>query len=46
MMTKGDRALLMHPRKFISDETPVQHDAVQDEQWLLGQRLRTGIDLQ
>ena len=44
MTTKGDRALLMHPHKFISNETPVQHDAAQDEQWLQGQRLRMGID--
>jgi hypothetical protein len=46
MTTKSDRALLMHPHKFISDETPVRHDAAQDEQWLQGQRLRMGIDLQ
>jgi hypothetical protein len=46
MTTKGDRALLMHPRKFISNEAPVQNDAAQDEQWLLGQRLRMGMDLQ
>jgi len=46
MTTKGDRALLMHPHRFISNETPVQHDAAQDEQWLQGQRLRMGIDLQ
>jgi hypothetical protein len=44
MTTKGDRALLMHPHKFISNETPVQQDAAQDEQWLQGQRLRMGID--
>ncbi len=44
MTTKGDRALLTHPRKFISDEAPVQNDAAQDEQWLQGQRLRMGID--
>ena len=46
MTTKGDRALLMHPHKFISNETPVQHDAGQDEQWLQAQRLRMGIDFQ
>ena len=46
MATKGDRALLTHPRKFISDAAPVQNDAAQDEQWLQGQRLRMGIDLQ
>jgi hypothetical protein len=46
MLTKGDRALLMHPHKFISDEAPVQHDAAQGEQWLQGQRLRMGIDFQ
>ena len=46
MTTKGDRALLTHPRKFISDEAPVQNDAAQDEQWLQGQRLRMGIDFQ
>ena len=44
MTTKGDRALLMHPHKFISNETPVLQDAAQDEQWLQGQRLRMGID--
>ena len=44
MTTKGDRALLMHPHKFISNETPVLQDAAQDEQWLQEQRLRMGID--
>jgi hypothetical protein len=29
-----------------SNETPVRHDAAQDEKWLQGQRLRMGIDLQ
>ena len=46
MTTKSDRALLMHPHRFISNEAPVQYDVAQDEQWLQGQRLRTGIDLQ
>jgi hypothetical protein len=46
MTTKGDRALLLHPHKFISNATPVQRDAAQDEQWLQGQRLRMGIDFQ
>jgi hypothetical protein len=44
MTTKGDRALLMHPHRFISNEAPARHDAAQDEQWLQAQRLRMGID--
>jgi hypothetical protein len=46
MTTKSDRALLMYPRKFISNEALVRHDVAQDEQGLQGQRLRMGIDLQ